>query len=551
MATEPASPAPRPQRTWRAACPNCGAPVEFASAASASAVCSFCRSTLLREGEALRRIGESAELFDDHTPLQLGVTGRHQGLAFRLVGRLQWRYAQGGWNEWHLLFDGAEGEPARAAWLSEDNGAHVLSFDQPPLADAPPADTLQVGARLLLAGQAWSVASVQPATLAAAEGELPRPPGLGATLTLADLRGPQGEVATLAYTDPAQAQWSIGRSVSLAELALAGLREGSEQTLGAQGLACPSCGTALRPTLASTRSISCPQCRAVVDISQGVGADLAHHAQNNSGPGGLAPQIPLGRTGRLALGAEGPLDWQVVGYQERCDLPAPDDEEETQTFWREYLLYHRTAGFAFLVDAEDGWSWMRPLTGAPVATTGGARWQDRVFRERYRYDAKVTWVQGEFYWQVQREERAEVTDYDGPGGARLSREKTAAEVTWSLGQALDVKTVADAFRLDAAARAAMGRDAAPLSGLGGSLGAASGSGAGVASGISQGVVVLIVVILVMIAMARCSSDDCDETKARFGASSAEYQQCQRNRGSGGVRTSGGSYGGYSSGGGHK
>ena len=53
------------QRAYRAACPNCGAPVEFASAASASAVCSFCRSTLVREGEALRRIGQSAELFDD------------------------------------------------------------------------------------------------------------------------------------------------------------------------------------------------------------------------------------------------------------------------------------------------------------------------------------------------------------------------------------------------------------------------------------------------------------------------------------------------------
>ena len=46
-----------PQRRWQAACPNCGAPVEFASAASASAVCSFCRSTLLRDGDVLRKIG--------------------------------------------------------------------------------------------------------------------------------------------------------------------------------------------------------------------------------------------------------------------------------------------------------------------------------------------------------------------------------------------------------------------------------------------------------------------------------------------------------------
>ncbi|MFO1338379.1 MAG: hypothetical protein U1F53_09090 [Burkholderiaceae bacterium] len=95
-----------------------------------------------------------------------------------------------------------------------------------------------------------------------------------------------------------------------------------------------------------------------------MGGDLAHYAQNNSGPGGLEPQIALGSTGRLALGAEGPLDWTVVGYMERCDLLGPGDDSEEQSFWREYLLYHRTAGFAFLVDAEDGWSWVRPMTGA-------------------------------------------------------------------------------------------------------------------------------------------------------------------------------------------
>ncbi len=114
--------APTPQRAWRAACPNCGAPVDFASAASASAVCGFCRSTLVRDGEALRRIGLSAELFDDHSPLQLGVRGTRQGLDFTLVGRLQYAYEGGTWNEWHALFDNG-----RSAWLSEDNGAYVLS----------------------------------------------------------------------------------------------------------------------------------------------------------------------------------------------------------------------------------------------------------------------------------------------------------------------------------------------------------------------------------------------------------------------------------------
>jgi Domain of unknown function (DUF4178) len=94
-----------PQRAYRAACPSCGAPVEFRSAASASAVCSFCRSTLVRDGDALQRIGVSSELFDDHSPLQLGAAGTLQGLAFTIVGRLQYGYAAGTWNEWHALFD--------------------------------------------------------------------------------------------------------------------------------------------------------------------------------------------------------------------------------------------------------------------------------------------------------------------------------------------------------------------------------------------------------------------------------------------------------------
>ena len=72
-------------------------------------------------------------------------------------------------------------------------------------------------------------------------------------------------------------------------------------------------------------------------------------AQDNGKP----PQIPLGAVGTLALG--GPMQpWQVVGYAERREVP--EDDEDESVFWREYLLYHRSAGFAFLVDAEDGWS---------------------------------------------------------------------------------------------------------------------------------------------------------------------------------------------------
>ncbi len=530
-----------PQRAYRAACPNCGAPVEFASAASASAVCSFCRSTLVRDGEALRRIGTSAELFDDHSPLQLGAAGTYKGMAFTLVGRLQLGYPEGTWNEWHALFDSG-----RSGWLSEDNGAYVFAFDASLPTEAPAAESLRVGEARSLDGRGWTVASVVRAHLIAAQGELPSPPRLEGDFVIADLRSTQDEVGTLDYGDPGRPHWSTGRAVLLADLKMSGLREDSEKTLGGRSFECPSCGNALDVQLATTQSVACAQCKAVVDVSKGVGADLAYHAQNNAGAGGLMPQIPLGTTGRLVMGESQAAPWQVVGYLERCDLPEPGDDEE-QTFWREYLLYNRELGFAFLVDAEDGWSWVRPLTGTPQVRGDQATWRGITYKKRYSYRAKVTWVLGEFYWRVQRDEEARVTDYDGTGSAskkRLSYEKTPTEVTWSAGEAVDAVVVAKAFELPDAALAAMRRDEAPLSSFTPAKSSAS---------LAKVVIILLLFIALMVILSTCSGGGgCDDVRQNFGEASAEYQQCVRNRSSGGSSGSrGGSWGGYSSGGGHK
>jgi len=280
----------------------------------------------------------------------------------------------------------------------------------------------------------------------------------------------------------------------------------------------------------------------VVDLSQGVGGDLAHYAQNNAGTSGLEPQIPLGSSGQLALDGP-PLPWQVVGFLERCDIPEGDDDETT--FWREYLLYHREAGFAFLVDSNEGWSWVRPLTGAPQVAGDVATWKGKGYRKRWNYGAKVTWVQGEFYWRVRRDERAQVTDYEGQGAdaaLRLSREQAGQEVTWSAGRTILAETVADAFGIPAANRRALQRDVAPAFNLGSSWGGGAGK-----------VVLIIVVVLILMMLLPTCGDRCDDVRQTFGESSLEYQQCRASRSSGSSgRTSGGSYGGWSSGGGgHK
>ena len=532
-----------PQRAYRAACPNCGAPVEFASAASPFAICGFCRSVVVRAGDQLRKIGESAELFDDHSPLQMGAAGRYQGAAFTLVGRLQYRITDGTWNEWHALFSTSTAADAqKSGWLSEDNGRYVVAFDAPLTTALPAADQLRPGAPLTVNAESWTVASVVSATLAAAEGELPRKPNLGHGFVVADVRSSRGEVGTIDYTDPVRPAWSVGRSVALTELALTGLREASEKGLAGRALQCPNCGAALEVKLATTQSIVCHQCKSVVDVSKGVGGDLAHYAQAS----GAAPLIPLGSVGTLALGGKEALPWQVVGYVERCEVEQSADDD--QSFWREYLLYNRMAGFAFIVDADDGWSWSVPITGAPERAGDAVKLDGVLYRKLYDYIGQITYVLGEFYWQLTRQQRTANIDYQGTGSAsakRLNREQTTAsgsqEIVWSAGETLSADAVTSAFRLAPDQSAALQRDALPTS-----MGRWS----------ALKIIVVVVLVLIVLAMfVRCSSSserDCRPTRDTFGPSSAEYQNCLNDQRSGsGSRSSGGAFGGFSTGGGHK
>ena len=112
-------PAPLP-----APCPGCGAPVEFRSA-STHAVCGYCQSTVVRQGEVLSRIWARWPSCSTTTACcsSWPVASLVDGQGFTLVGPcFKNDTGEGAWTEWQaLLADGGAG------FLSEDNGAYVFS----------------------------------------------------------------------------------------------------------------------------------------------------------------------------------------------------------------------------------------------------------------------------------------------------------------------------------------------------------------------------------------------------------------------------------------
>jgi ribosomal protein S27E len=506
------------QRAYKAVCPGCGAAVEFRSLASTHAVCGFCQSTIVRDGDALQRIGKMSEVFDDYSPLQILSQGKFNTVGFTVVGRLQYKYADGSWSEWLCALDDGS-----TASLSEDNGSFVWTKAASTQRALPKPQQWVLGNTTAINGRAYSVASIQEVALMSAQGELPKLPPIGTSFTVVELRSAQGEVISIDYSTKPPSL-SSGNAVVLENLQLTGLRDltnatgqGGKEVKG-RHFNCPNCGSAVSVKLETSKSITCGSCNSLIDVSQGIGGELSHAIQDEP----VKPLIPIGTVGTL----QG-KSWQIVGFQHRMGQEVGDEDESFG--WSEYLLYNAKAGFQFLVDAEDGWSLVKPTTGAPEAKTSRlVNYQGSSFTQQYAYKAETNYVAGEFYWRVERGQQTYNEDYTS-GKLVLSREQSAGssgkEVTWSIGSKLEASTVVNAFKLKGQEAKFDRADVAPLS-----------SGDASSLGVVGWIVVLVVIFIIFSMMSRCSRD-CDP----------QYENCS----SSSYRSSGGSYGGYSSGGGHK
>jgi len=194
-----------------------------------------------------------AALVEDRSPLQLGTEGSYKGVHLALIGRIQIKYEQGIWNEWHLLFD-----DMRTGWLSEAGGEYVLTFAQFVPDALPQLDSLKIGQRFVLASQTWTVSNIAQAECIAGQGELPFKVGAGYPVAAVDLRN-GANFATLDYSETPPLMF-IGEAVEFASLHLSNLRLGMgspEKTVAAQVFRCPSCGSPMAARSPEILAVGC------------------------------------------------------------------------------------------------------------------------------------------------------------------------------------------------------------------------------------------------------------------------------------------------------
>ena len=142
--------------------------------------------------------------------------------------------------------------------------------------------------------------------------------------------------------------------------------------------------------------------------------------------------IPLGTRGKL----KGDL-WEAIGYQVRVT---------GGYHWEEFLLYNPYKGYRWLVLSYGHWTFISPLKTPIKPSTDIAVYNNVKFDLFERNSAETTIVVGEFYWQVQAQEKVLISDYIHPPYS-LSCERYPQEEIWSFGEYVEPPVIAAAFNI--------------------------------------------------------------------------------------------------------
>ena len=134
------------------------------------AVCTYCRSTVLRDSPTVANIGKLSEILDDYSPIQIGTGGKWRAKPFNVLGRLRLKYEDGGWNEWAIEFaDGTQG------WLSDASGQYVMTRRATGAQPPAPMQEMTAGRGFNVKGQRYVVSDARACVCVGGEGELPEP----------------------------------------------------------------------------------------------------------------------------------------------------------------------------------------------------------------------------------------------------------------------------------------------------------------------------------------------------------------------------------------
>ncbi|GAA4331888.1 DUF4178 domain-containing protein [Flaviaesturariibacter amylovorans] len=410
-------------------CPGCGAMLPYAAEGVNLKVCTCGAVVEHKEDGTLAtrgyyRIDAPFEL------LQPGTQGQWQGRPFTVLGRIRAFFPGTAYNYWTILFDDGE-----LSWLGEGYGLYsVLRSTTIERRFTPDdLDALKIGARrdlfketpYLLVGKGqcrqWEV-----------EGELFLPPR-------------SERFREFSFADPGGRHFVIfeftrNHTVTFEEFPASFDSFGFTNTrpepegAGIKDFSCTKCNRPVRiRNFPYAQSGHCDHCGHHLALSDS-GNTFVANGRNETDP---TPVIPVGSSGTL-FG----INYEVVGYSRKVE------ENRYRSQWREYVLWNRFEGYAFLSEFDGHWLYLRERIDGPVLLKPKAQSfevDNEPFQLFNRYNFSVDHAEGSFPGHFFDVGMTEVSEYISPPELWSVEFDQRGSVTWFHGQHVPKKEVGAAF----------------------------------------------------------------------------------------------------------
>lgn len=419
-------------------CPSCAQTVIYRSDGTRIRIC-VCGQVLNRlDSDEL--VAKPAYTIIEHNDwVQTGTTGVFQDKKFEVLGRFRLWLEESVYNYWTVLF-----EDGSLAWLSEGYGMYaiirrvtldkaVTVWDVDRLART---DSIQV-----LGEEDWFVQRKDTAWKYEVEGEVWMPECTD-QFRIFDLyaRG-DSHIELIEFLHDWLAPHTV-IYVDYKDLQLQNLNENPVRPLEIQ---CTQCHTPIAvKTFPYAQSCSCVSCGARQIFKHSSGFSGAKKDKENLNQA----DIPLGATGMLKG-----IEYEVIGYS----LKEEDSAESPQ--WKEYVLYNRAEGYAFLSEYKGSWIYTRERGNSPVISRENPTsiyYKDIEFELYNRYSIRIVDTAGEFPFNVFDDQTIVSAEFISPPHMWVYEKPREDGIDWFLGEYLSRKELLKAFPCELPPQTEMG-----------------------------------------------------------------------------------------------
>jgi len=407
-------------------CPACGKVVSFASQKTNVAICPVCWAPLLRtEGRVVLK--SVAIIQDSKDLIQPGTTGEWKGNGFSVLGRARVWFDESVFNYWTIEWSNKE-----IGLLGEGYGLYsILSpIALPQQFKSESLQKLRTGSFIeLIHGEEGLLEKKQKAIDLEIEGEL---------LLMDDF------LKLTVYDFASAWNWNISlfdfgkdnimayevNYISGSSLQLNSIRTGEGS---GKNFSCTQCYSPISvKTFPYSQSCACNQCGSYYSYTHNTGFKKNSNAATRE-----TPCIMLGTTGEI----DG-IQYEVVGYTQK------EERNNYRSKWREFTLYNKEWGFAFLSEYDGHWIYLKETCNSPVMGNDNEKdilFKNNLFKIFNSYTCEVINARGEFPYNIFDNKESKYLEFIAPPKIWIREKDSNEGIRWFAGQHISSKEIAKKF----------------------------------------------------------------------------------------------------------